>query len=363
MLPACHSSTIVAVVCDVALLSSLGVSAHPKVYNGSTRQLLFLPAAFKCLARQYGTVLWASTCRLMNLLLNEKFFLSSSQNVVGRASSATKASALPNLYTDSTALQAYRILPPVRDFQEPTYSQVDESTKAKMIKILATWQAGAPNSKELFGAVPQVAIEQELFGTNALSDAGHISPTQALGELQFAVASSLTSASPIRENGLPQDEPRQMLSQLRNITRPPVQPPPLSYPVAPNMSALLPSTTYSQYSYNHAGPSSAPPQRAYPQDTLDVKPSFPSDPPVQPVSAIPSAPTNQAGVPALPAVSGIASLYSALVKAGILGAPGAPPVTSKIVNEPKSESTDSSSKNMSVHARKLLSQRIELSTA
>ena len=50
-----------------------------------------------------------------------------------------------------------------------TYSQVDESTKAKMIEMLATWRAGAPNGKELFGAVPQLAIEQELFGANAAS--------------------------------------------------------------------------------------------------------------------------------------------------------------------------------------------------
>jgi pre-mRNA cleavage complex 2 protein Pcf11 len=86
-----------------------------------------------------------------------------------------------------------------------TYSQVDESTKAKMIEMLATWRAGAPNGKELFGAVPQLAIEQELFGTNASSvstfgprlslllvtlgiqDSGRISPAQVLGELQFAI--------------------------------------------------------------------------------------------------------------------------------------------------------------------------------
>jgi len=86
-----------------------------------------------------------------------------------------------------------------------TYSQVDESTKAKMIEMLATWRAGAPNGRELFGAVPQLAIEQEVFGTGASSvrslggqlaslfvtpgvqDTTRISPTQVLGELQFAI--------------------------------------------------------------------------------------------------------------------------------------------------------------------------------
>lgn len=166
------------------------------------------------------------------------------------------------------------------------------------------------------------------------------------------------------EKGLSQDELRQILNQLRNITRGPVQPPPQSYPIAPNMSAMPPPTTYSQYSYNHAGPSSAPPQSyppqpAYPQDTVDVKPTFP---PAPPVSGTPLAPTNRPSVPSLPAVSDIASLYSALVKAGVVGATGTPPVASSNVNEPQPESTDSPSKSISEHARKLLSQRIELST-
>ena len=85
-----------------------------------------------------------------------------------------------------------------------TYSQVDESTKAKMIEMLATWRAGAPNGRELFGAVPQLAIEQELFGSSTSSvrsfdnhrsslvtlgvqDTTAVSSAQVLGELQFAI--------------------------------------------------------------------------------------------------------------------------------------------------------------------------------
>ena len=74
-----------------------------------------------------------------------------------------------------------------------------------MIEMLATWRAGAPNGRELFGAVPQLAIEQEVFGTGTSSvcslshrlasllltlgvqDATRISPAQVLGELQFAI--------------------------------------------------------------------------------------------------------------------------------------------------------------------------------
>jgi len=300
---------------------------------------------------------------------------------------------------------------------------VDESTKAKMIEMLATWRAGAPNGRELFGAVQQLAIEQEVFGTGAssvgsfsdrlasllvtlgLQDTTRVSAAQVLGELQFAIgqAERETQSNPYNntvrnqlpvlhqvrsiflpsqcervtdivfqlrqfvEKGLSQDELRQILNQLRNITRPPVQPPPQSYPVAPNMSAMPPPTTYSQYSYNHAGPSSAPPQSyppqpAYPQGTLDVKPTFPPAPPVQPVSAVPLVPTNRPSVPALPAVSDIANLYSALVKAGVVGSTGTPPMASSNVNEPQLWSKDSSSKSISEHVRKLLSQRIEFST-
>ena len=305
-----------------------------------------------------------------------------------------------------------------------TYSQVDESTKAKMIEMLVTWRAGAPNGRELFGAVPQLAIEQEVFGTGTSSvrplsgglassfstfgvqDTTRISPAQVLGELQFAIgqAEREMQSNPYNnttrnqlpvlhqvnhmvlslpydqmsdaifklrqfvEKGLSQDELRQILNQLRNITRPSVQPPHQSYPVAPNMSALPPPTTYSQYSYNHAGPSSAPlqsypPQPAYPQGTHDAKTSLPPAPPVEPISVVPLAPANQPSVPALPAVSDLANLYSALVKAGVVGATGTPPVASSNVNEPQPESTNAPSKSISDHARKLLSQRIELSTS
>ena len=73
-----------------------------------------------------------------------------------------------------------------------------------MIEMLATWRAGAPNGRELFGAVPQLAIEQELFGSSTSSvrsfdnhrsslvtlgvqDTTAVSSAQVLGELQFAI--------------------------------------------------------------------------------------------------------------------------------------------------------------------------------
>ena len=50
-----------------------------------------------------------------------------------------------------------------------SFGYVDESTKARMIEMLATWRAGAPNGRELFDAVLQLAIEQEVFGIGAFS--------------------------------------------------------------------------------------------------------------------------------------------------------------------------------------------------
>jgi pre-mRNA cleavage complex 2 protein Pcf11 len=45
-----------------------------------------------------------------------------------------------------------------------TYEQVDQNTRSKMEEMLLTWRTGAPNGKELFGVVPQVAIERGVWG-------------------------------------------------------------------------------------------------------------------------------------------------------------------------------------------------------
>lgn len=45
-----------------------------------------------------------------------------------------------------------------------TYEQVDQSTRGKMEEMLLTWRTGAPNGRELFGPIPQVAIERQIWG-------------------------------------------------------------------------------------------------------------------------------------------------------------------------------------------------------
>lgn len=43
-----------------------------------------------------------------------------------------------------------------------TYEQVDQSTRSKMEEMLLTWRTGSPNGRELFGVVPQLAIERQI---------------------------------------------------------------------------------------------------------------------------------------------------------------------------------------------------------
>lgn len=44
------------------------------------------------------------------------------------------------------------------------YRSVDPVTQGKMEEMLVTWRTGAPNARELFGVVPQVALERSVWG-------------------------------------------------------------------------------------------------------------------------------------------------------------------------------------------------------
>lgn len=52
-----------------------------------------------------------------------------------------------------------------------TYEQVDQSTRSKMEEMLLTWRSGAPNGRELFGVVPQLAIERQIWGGESTQNA------------------------------------------------------------------------------------------------------------------------------------------------------------------------------------------------
>jgi pre-mRNA cleavage complex 2 protein Pcf11 len=45
-----------------------------------------------------------------------------------------------------------------------TYQQVDQATRSKMEEMLLTWRTASPTGKELFGVIPQHAIERGIWG-------------------------------------------------------------------------------------------------------------------------------------------------------------------------------------------------------
>ena len=59
-----------------------------------------------------------------------------------------------------------------------TYEQVDPNTQSKMIEMLTTWRNGAPNGKELFGVVNQLALERHIWPDDASRNVAVSTPTQ-----------------------------------------------------------------------------------------------------------------------------------------------------------------------------------------
>jgi pre-mRNA cleavage complex 2 protein Pcf11 len=56
-----------------------------------------------------------------------------------------------------------------------TYEQVDQATRSKMEEMLLTWRTGSPTGKELFGIVPQAAIERGIWGGGTSTHASDVS--------------------------------------------------------------------------------------------------------------------------------------------------------------------------------------------
>ncbi|KII95071.1 hypothetical protein PLICRDRAFT_33902 [Plicaturopsis crispa FD-325 SS-3] len=247
------------------------------------------------------------------------------------------------------------------------YEQVDQATRSKMIEMLLTWRTGAPNGKELFGMIPQIAIERGVWGesthgtdptSNFYSGSGQISKSQVLSELEFTLGqkqralqanpydtlsqthvSVLDQLRKLVETGVSQDELRQILGQLRTLTRstaPP--PPPPQHAIPPPASShpySAPNPSYDGFgeqppnssngirpSYSAAGPSYPQPSPAYPSFQPKLEPSTLL--PVPP-SSIPPSTHGHSGSPP---VNNISQILAALAKAGVVTAtppPGSGP--------------------------------------
>ncbi|TFK55983.1 hypothetical protein OE88DRAFT_1652537 [Heliocybe sulcata] len=295
-----------------------------------------------------------------------------------------------------------------------TYEQVDQSTRSKMEEMLLTWRSGAPNGKELFGVGPQVSIERAIWGggdsgygadsSRAPRNGGTAAPVskaQVLSELDFTLSQRersvhqnpydttaqnhvnvLRQLRSLVEAGVSQDELREVLNQLRALTRtmpppavaqppsyqtPPPQPSVPQYPPAP--AVLLQPTAYgvapSQPSY--------PQQPSYSTPSTETK-SWPSSLP--PASALLQSNSAPAPVPAaapVPVVgpsslplNNIENLFSALVKAGVVSSNNGRPVgagaTAK-AEDVKSGEVDPARQASRDYRQAVLSQKIKLTNA
>lgn len=244
-----------------------------------------------------------------------------------------------------------------------TYEQVDQSTRSKMEEMLLTWRTGAPNGRELFGVVPQVAIERHIWGADSTQNIasssrqssvpGSISSAQVLSELEFvlnqkerAVQSNqydkvsqnhviiLQQLRKLVQAGVSQDELGQIQNQLRSLAQPVPTPAPqvTPAPMAPSYhSQLLYATPMAPTSYPPSVEQPIyPPQQAFPATQFNMAKSEPVDMSgllaPQSVSGFPSTAAVPARAPASSStpVNSIANLYNALLKAGVVSASGTP---------------------------------------
>ncbi|KZT12516.1 uncharacterized protein LAESUDRAFT_718777 [Laetiporus sulphureus 93-53] len=283
-----------------------------------------------------------------------------------------------------------------------TYEQVDQTTRSKMEEMLLTWRTGAPNGRELFGVVPQVAIERQIWGGESTQNAStnrhfqgvaSISTAQVLSELEFVLNQKerATQSNPydkVAQNhvvilqqlrklvqaGVSQDELGQILNQLRTLAQPTTAPTPQlppapspqvyaaqpSYPAsipAPQMPSFPPAIEQAPYQQqtSYAGSTYGFP-KAEPVDLQSMLAPQPSRVPPPTSTSVP-APT---GTP----VNNIASLYNALLKAGVVSATGTPTgagATAK--SEEKSLSSDPIKDAAREYRKAVFSHKIKLTSA
>ncbi|GJE84174.1 hypothetical protein PsYK624_002500 [Phanerochaete sordida] len=230
-----------------------------------------------------------------------------------------------------------------------TYEQVDQSTRGKMEEMLLTWRTGAPNGRELFGPVPQVAIERQIWGgeaTQGSSRDSQVSAAQVLSELEFVLSSKqrtlqtnpydkqtqghvsvLYQLRKFVQTGVSQEELSQILTQLRTMS--PAQPS-VTQHVAP-----MPHVPAAPYQAPASAAQPPVPQPAYPpvQPSYHSQPSYPAAYPPVKAESVPAsvsllqpvASTSSAAVPAAPPVpANISSILSSLLKSGVLSSSSTP---------------------------------------
>ncbi|CCM03154.1 uncharacterized protein FIBRA_05276 [Fibroporia radiculosa] len=274
-----------------------------------------------------------------------------------------------------------------------TYEQVDPSTRSKMEEMLLTWRTGAPNGRELFGVVPQVAIERHIWGGDTTMTASSsrsggsssISTAQVLSELEFVLSQKertlqanpydklaqnhvavLQQLRKLVQAGVSQEELNQILTQLRSLAQPASSsPPPVPAPVP---------QSYSTASYSVSPPSYPTPidqtmypsQPAYPTASFSVSKTEPVDFSLlvpQPTAA--SSVSATVSAPSAPA-SNIANLFNALVRTGVLSTSGTPTGAGTIAKTEEAAAPappDPEKEVAKVYRKTILANKLKLTSA
>jgi len=247
-----------------------------------------------------------------------------------------------------------------------------------------TWRTGAPNGRELFGVVNQIAIERQIWGEGANTASSSRNPTgrpsistaQVLSELEFVLGHKERElrANPYDKNnqnnvsvlhqlrrvvsaGVSQEELGQILTQLRSLapqstptvqSSPPapyVHPPPPPPPVMPSYHAIPPPAQYPPFP-----PASFDQPKPQPIDLSSLLSS-------QTVTSPPSVPSTSA-----PPIGSFNGLFDALVKAGVVSAAGTPVGAGATAKAETPQPVDLAKESTRSYRKAILSNKINLTS-
>ncbi|KAF8592392.1 hypothetical protein K439DRAFT_1503404 [Ramaria rubella] len=243
-----------------------------------------------------------------------------------------------------------------------SYYQVDPSTRSKMEEMLLTWRDGGQHGREVFGVVPQVALERAIWqsirpSSVSRSNPIQISKAQVLADLEVTLAQQQRNlqANPYDSAASQHVEVLQQLRTVVQTTHVKQQELVAIDKQLRQMSQEAPTAGPSEVSpstYSLTAPASSQPTYAPPAQTMFSSPSIPPsqypcatvDYPIQdaysysqarppqvpnPSSLFPSTQPSATPTPvSLAPVGGpstnIADLFNSLLKAGIVYGTGTP---------------------------------------
>ncbi|GJJ07434.1 hypothetical protein Clacol_001636 [Clathrus columnatus] len=246
--------------------------------------------------------------------------------------------------------------PLVADLFLESYYQVDPPTRGKMEEMLLTWRDGGQHNREVFGVVPQVALERAIWqsGGGSVNIMSRSSPpktndmitkAQVLADLEVTLAQQQRKLhfnpydtvpsqhvevlkqlrTLVQTTHVKQHELVAIDKQLRQMSVPhdlpsypdPAHPPSSSHhsPSAvspPYATSVPPNPLNTSTTLPFAGPDYG--QYMYPQTNV-------LHPPLNTLPVVSSQPPLTQTIPSVSTPANIADLFNSLVKAGVVSAP------------------------------------------